>query len=449
MHLQENKERFRIKNVDLDILEIAERESQVTLELTKTGDNTGHCTDRFGERFYLHSKYNPKKEAAQFVSTCTGKGKVVVYGFGLGYHIKTLIEMDYTEIVVIDGNPLGLLSMLDVENMEYVEDDRLHFILTFDRELLIKELSNFLEEGVEFLIHPPSLRLLEKNSPDIVELLREFNIQRKGKRDNKLQENLTYHLPYIRGTPNIGSLLSNKNDLSKPKRGIIIAAGPSLNHDLDTLKELPENTLVIAVGTAVRPLYSHGVIPDLIIIIDPDPLVGKQLEGLKINVPLIIFPTTHPFSYRDHKGEVWFAFQKGVYECELLAQELKVPCLETGGSVATAALDLCIQLNCNPIIFVGQDLASQDGRTHAAGTMYDGRFININQSKVKVEAWGGGYVSTSISWNVYRKWIERRLAKSPAIMAINASTEGARIKGTIEMSLRNALLIPPKHPLIP
>ncbi|MED4911302.1 DUF115 domain-containing protein [Brevibacillus centrosporus] len=446
MYLSENIERLRIKGIDLDV---SKRTPGVALERAKSGDWTGYCADRFGERFYLHSKYDPKKEAAQFVSTCNGNGKIAVYGFGLGYHIKKLLEMDYTEIMVIDGNPLGFLAMLNTENMMFVEDKRLRFVLTFDHGPFIQALSSILSEEMEFVIHSPSLRLLEQNSPEVVDLLREFKIQGSGKRQSNMDENLTFHLPFVKDTPTIGSLLSDNAFMKRSKRGIIVAAGPSLDNNIDALKDLPQDTVMIAVGTAMRPLSKHGILPDFVIITDPDPAVGKQLEGLDSNVPLIIFPTTHPFSYRDYEGEVWFAFQKGVNECEQLAQELNVPCLETGGSVATAALDLFIQMNCNPIILVGQDLAYSNGQTHASGTMYDDRAVDTKRSRLLVEAWGGGCVSTSHSWNVYRKWIERRLDKSPKTMAINTSIGGARIRGTSEMSLEEALLIPTIPPEFP
>ena len=45
--------------------------------------------------------------------------------------------------------------------------------------------------------------------------------------------------------------------------------------------------------------------------------------------------------------------------------------LRAWGSVATMALDFALRLGCNPVIFVGQDLAHSYGRTYCSGVHFD------------------------------------------------------------------------------
>ena len=57
---------------------------------------TGYVTLRYNGK-YIHSKYNPVKEAEQFANNnynvIENNSTVVVYGLGLGYHILALNKL--------------------------------------------------------------------------------------------------------------------------------------------------------------------------------------------------------------------------------------------------------------------------------------------------------------------------------------------------------------------
>lgn len=122
-------------------------------------------------------------------------------------------------------------------------------------------------------------------------------------------------------------------------------------------------------------------------------------------------------------------------------QGIELPCpggeswrVETGGSVATAALDILIKWGGNPIIFLGQDLAYTGGHTHVEDCTYGNEQVAVERSLL-VEGLEGGMVPTSRSLNRYRSWIEQRIAREQARKFINATAAGARISGTEEKSL--------------
>jgi hypothetical protein len=54
------------------------------------------------------------------------------------------------------------------------------------------------------------------------------------------------------------------------------------------------------------------------------------------------------------------------------------------------ALDFALLLDCNPVIFVGQDLAHTDGRIYCTGTCFDGDwFVDVRSSEewaIKLES---------------------------------------------------------------
>ena len=101
--------------------------------------------------------------------------------------------------------------------------------------------------------------------------------------------------------------------------------------------------------------------------------------------------------------------------------------IQSGGSVATSAFDLLLNLGCDPIILVGQDLAYTGREIHCSGTHHNdewaalySRFVNletINQRVVRkrkikrVEAYGGGLVISDFVFDLYRGWFEDRRAR--------------------------------------
>jgi hypothetical protein len=411
----------------------------VFIEQSKAGVPTAYSFDHQGNKYYIHSRYNPIAEAQQFAKQTIGHKKVVVYGFGLGYHIEAILQENdkLQELIVLDGNPLGLRAVEKAGGLSFLHDKRLTVLATEDE----REFSQALVDVVkmeEIFFHTPSLRLLESKSPKLAELLKEWKVRSSKQFHEMMQENLSIHRDMVLRFPNIASLFP-KEKLDKRKPGILVAAGPSLDKNVKQLSAVGEDAIILSVGTAVKALVANLVTPNWIMITDPQPVVGKQLAGISLDVPLIIFPTTHPAAYETYSGPLWFAFQEGMEECQEWAKELQVEMIETGGSVATSALDVLIKLQCNPIIFVGQDLAYHDGRTHASHTMYQDTNAAHIKHGVEVEGYGGGKVRSSVSWNIFRKWIERRIAKEPETVFINATEGGARIAGTIEMSLEEAI----------
>ena len=95
---------------------------------------------------------------------------------------------------------------------------------------------------------------------------------------------------------------------------------------------------------------------------------------------------------------------------------------ESGGSVATFAIDLGIRMHCKRIIVVGLDMGYPGEQTHAGGV---GKKLVDTQNLRLVEGVGGRQVRTGKTLDIYRRWIERRIESETEIEWINASN-GAR-----------------------
>ena len=134
--------------------------------------------------------------------------------------------------------------------------------------------------------------------------------------------------------------------------------------------------------------------------------------------------------------------------------------IQSGGSVATSAFDLLLNLGCDPIILTGQDLAYTGREIHCSGSHHNeewialvNRFRNlecINQGVIRkrkikrVEAFGGrGEVISDFVFDLYRGWFTDS-ARKVHVRVINATEGGARISTADEMTLREAVASMPR-----
>ena len=126
-------------------------------------------------------------------------------------------------------------------------------------------------------------------------------------------------------------------------------------------------------------------------------------------------------------GKKYAIFQKGFNMAEDYAREHGFRLVNTGGSVSTTALDVCIGLGCRKVICLGLDLAYTGNRTHAEGTLSDDE-ISETQDMPMVKSVSGDMIPTSLNLSCYHKWIEHRIADERRVEFVNVS-DGAYIEG--------------------
>ena len=86
----------------------------------------------------------------------------------------------------------------------------------------------------------------------------------------------------------------------------IVSAGPSLDKNIDELKNIKGRGVIMAVDTAIKPLLKKGIVPDIVASVDPHkPLELFEIEGVQ-NIPMLV---DIDYNYRISKihihGVVW------------------------------------------------------------------------------------------------------------------------------------------------
>lgn len=396
-----------------------------SVEDTTVGDLTVAVTS--GEqKIYLHSNENPAGCAKPFIDVYYDvyKDDYVIYGLGLGYHCKELAGRDIDLHITIIENDIRMiqLAMTYTDMSWYFKHPGIKIIYDADW----KEWSKALKaaENKVVLFHRPSVRRIKNEV--VKQQIQKFLVHEGSMRvrSDRMVQNFRFNVKHC------------ELDLSKPeqqfkgKNVIIVGAGPSLDKNVHLLKELPQDYLVLAMGAVCRKLYNMGVSMDYIIITDPKELSDGQIKGVEnSDIPMILLSTATKGVTRNYHGRKFMLCQKGFEDAERLAGEKGLMLFETGGSVATTAVDMCIRFQAARIVLIGQDLAFTGNRNHAAGARDEG--IADYDDMIMVEDVYGNPVPTSRPFLMYREWIERRIAREDVGMPVIDATEGgAKIKGT-------------------
>lgn len=236
--------------------------------------------------------------------------------------------------------------------------------------------------------------------------------------------------------------IDNIQNQIKTRNVVLVAGGPSLDENISFLKQIAndeqyhkikDNITIICVGKVSRKLLENKIRPDYIIITDAKPTTKWQLAGIEDSgIPLIYISTAAANVVADYRSKRYIVFQSGMPQAENIAAANKLKLYNSGGSVATLAIDIAIRLRAKRIICIGTDMGYKGENTHAYGV---GRKISNKEILKEVDSTGGGKILTGKTLNIYRKWIENRIKDEYNTEFINSST-GARINGMNEISFR-------------
>lgn len=425
-----------LKDKDIQLFEILtnateNEEREYILSFTNTGDVVLSVdTESYGH-VMLSSSVNPWQEAIIYSDELDIKNakRCIIFGMGMSYHIQCIKSLQHLrEIVVLENDLEQLRICMMYTNMKSLLSDKRVKIVLCDK---VSDYTEWLSrsEDTVYKIWYPSIKII-KNSA-IRELLENYWIN-------------------ISSADNLGGILLNNFEENqklcdkpvdvlqenfKDKDLIIVGAGPSLDDSLDYLRKLSsnDNVRILCVGKVAKKIISENIIPSYIVMIDGKASTRWQIKGIEnCGVPLIYLSTVAYSVAKDYKGTRYIAYQEGIESSKEYAEKEGLTIFQSGGSVATFAIDMAIRMKCKRVICVGLDMGYIDERTHAKGI---GSKIYNKKSLRKVEAVGGGEIYTSKTLDIYRRWIERRIENVKEIKFINASS-GAKIHGMEEKSLR-------------
>lgn len=248
-------------------------------------------------------------------------------------------------------------------------------------------------------------------------------------------ENMLANVKHIVSNPGINTLYGK----FRGKPGIVVAAGPSLNKNMHLLKGSRDKALIISCDASFIPIMKKGIRPHLVSSMERIPGVNlfysgiEDFSGVYFVAPAIVTPET----IEAFKGRKFIAYRRYTHFDWL---EMDKGSLLAGMSVANLAFKILVELGCDPIILVGQDLAySEDGDTHVKGNIFGNRDEEIRQqTAIELEGNYGKPVKSEKLWEIMKLCYEEDIACYEGT-CINATEGGAKIRGAEIMTLAEAI----------
>lgn len=441
---------------------------------TKNGFKTLSVLDKkTGKEIKLHSSYDPVKEADRSIDSFDkGKSSIIaVSGIALGYHLIAL-KRKYpgVKIIAIEKET----GIIDLCRKTYPESlERIDIISPdIDPESILEKIDLAGFKGIAHYIHKPTYQINPEFYEDKINNIKLYISSRisdlltRFEFEEKWIQNIFKNIKHMENSASVSKLFGKFQGLP----GVIVSAGPSLKHCIDDLKKIKKNAVILAVDTSLKILQKHDISPHFVLTLDAQKYSLKHFTGVHpdktvliadmVSCPSIlntfngrkIISTTSKY-YLDSDGNTARETTPGIDWIEKKTGPLGD--VQSGGSVATSAFDLLLNMGCNPIILAGQDLAYTGREYHCSGTYHNddwipriNRFSNldsINQNVIRkrkikyVRKYGNrSTVISDFIFDLYRSWFEDSAGRISSTV-INATGGGSRINNTREMNLVDAV----------
>lgn len=430
-------------------------------------------TDDNSREIRIHSAYDPVKEAERSVEDFNpGRNSlIIVSGIGLGYHID-LLKKKFRDIKVIAvENDPEVTSICRVENSPAL--DNVHVIHDEnDIQVLFDNLRMSEFNGISHYTHRPSYQLNPGFYDGIIALVKQqvsskvSDLLTRFEFEERWMKNIFLNLRHVEDSIPVSALFGKFDGYP----GVIVSAGPSLRQNLDALKRVSDRAVILCVDTSYKVLTKAGITPHLVMTLDAQKYSRKHFTGTRAGEALLvadivacpsvinnfdgkkIISTTSKY-YQDTSGRT---VRETTPAMDWVEKYITSPGdVQSGGSVATSAFDLLLNMGCNPIILTGQDLAYTGREYHCSGTYHNddwqlltGRFRGldtINQNLIRrrrikyVPSFGGnGMVISDFVFDLYKFWFEDSAARV-TVKVVNATGGGSRISNTIEAGLEETV----------
>lgn len=415
--------------------------------------STGHPSLRYGNTL-LHSSYDPEKEAVRFAEKLKPGTRVCLYGFGLGYHLNTILKNIGPDgyLLAIELNMDILTAALQLRDQTDVfKDQRFRLIYGTDEAEVSREISFEMEritenhdDSLEVLFHAPSFKCIPENFPSLTNALEVLLLERRFPAVFGKLENFNYSLnqKVITDSPGINVL---KNS-GQGKPGVLVSAGPSLDLILPHLHRIQKDFLIACVDTAFPILANNNIQPDYVFSLDP------QLDSTEhfIDYPtektrLIFTPTVNHNVLKHFTGKSYVVYKEGHPLSKNSENSMREKgTTQAGGSVACMGLDMLIHFGCDPIFLTGQDCAFSGNRYYSNHSQFNqklqGRITRttpiekLHQEKAQekkqlsVKCTQGNPLLTDQVMYSYLRTLEHIIEANPGTRIFNLFSHGAEIE---------------------
>ncbi|MEY7998806.1 motility associated factor glycosyltransferase family protein [Clostridium sp. Mt-5] len=401
-----------------------------------------------GDKYiYIGSKYNVNRDINNILDklvNINSQNLIIIFGLGAGEYIKPLLESvkDENRILIVEPSLEIIKLFLDEDYCNLLSDERI-YLTHFE-----KGLENFLYSFIKIndLYNMTPIVYAGYDKIFSAECIEFFHCLNKVRSNLLIEFNTSLSISRSIFYSTIKNMycISNSipiNNLKKIYEGmtaIVISAGPSLEKNIDQLKQLQKNFILISGLRNLKGLLKIGVFPDFVCILDALDINYEFIKDcINLNIPMVFHEASNYKVINSYKGPK-ILFLHNTKLSEFLCK--KIDSLYQGGSVAHICTSFAAYIGCSTIIFIGQDLAYTDDKFHAGAASFGDEIkdYKLEEKYTLTDDIYGNKIKTDSVFNLFREKLEDFIEYNKDITFINSTEGGANIRGTQVMPLKDS-----------
>ena len=432
--------------------ELKERLKRFSLDDTKK--NLSYCMTQSNDYLLMKDDVpiddinNPREAVKQMLKSTIksemGKNDIIItFGIGLCYLLDEVFNTYESKIYVYEPDTKLLHFVLsNVDISEHLASGRV-YITDNLKDLLNKLSATYINKDKVEVVYLKNYALVK--SKELLELTQKVYETCKTKMvdvNTIARFSKKWLLNTLRNISTVNnssvSLLSDLENKFIGQTALVIAAGPSLNENIEKIKANRDKFVIFAVNKVLRTLEANGITPDFAVCLDASAISATYtgledycakincISDLKSDAAILLS------SFKKHFltfSETDFIVKK------LINFNKSFKTYELGGSATTMALVLASKLGFSKIVFTGLDLAFKNDIMYSTGETVNkapnGQIITGNSTKnlVKVKSVTGEMVSTRDDYAAFINHFETLIKDLNIKDVYNTTSFGAAIEG--------------------
>lgn len=342
---------------------------------------------------FLHSRYNPQKEALAFAQQFKNEPEdvpfdfFVIYGIAGGYHIAAIAErFPQATIIAIEADEESLQFIAPIPCVQRLQNTPNIYFATANT--VSETLKQLFQPAAHTKLTTATLRSWESCFPEmqaqaqaqvqsaLKEISADFSVQSHF--GGIWQRNIFMNLSLISKMQKSKGSYCHFFKAPPAKKAAIIAAGPSLDDRIPELKEKRSDYYIIATDTAYHALLSRKIVADACVSVDAQQISHAHFFNAQPSTLFIFDISANPAAIRTvaKKGAHLMLVETGhplaAFASHIYGDEGCFAHIETGsGTVTIAAASFAIQAGFTDIVFFGADFAYQNGKPYTKGCYLD------------------------------------------------------------------------------
>ena len=382
---------------------------------------------------------------------------IVVFGLGNVALLRKLMQdtTSGTRILVIENNAYIMNYIFAHENLDDIIASNKIVITCAEEKILEHVIYACMGSNWENLVHNlqilsmPYYALYEDFQIDTVKMISKailYEINSLGNSLPDVMNGLRNNYTSVDGCTFCNSI-SELRGKFKGVPAIIVSGGPSLDKNVELLKQAEGKAVILSTDAAYRACRRIGVKADAIASIERDEPTYKHFyENQEMDPDMVLIGPSlmWPDIIGTYPGKkVLMKKTQGGADGWWGNFFPAIEWLNMGFSCANVAHAVASEMGCEPIILIGQDFAYTDNKKHSEDAKYHKE--NVVEEKKQgdkgtlwVEDINGELVQTTEYLNMFRQGMEARILVDQNLV-IDATEGGAKIKGTKIMTFADAI----------